>query len=310
MLYLCRNTFPDYYEFEYDYVVVNGDGVIESAYNRRAFVPPTELCDEYLDPPVNIPVHPMKNWLIVHVTVRHLQQNQFWFTAPNDNADSEPGPSTSASTLPQAIATPRQLHDDIPSFPSFNARQISMFLEELFPDCELICTLTADTFRVHKSILSVHSIVFRSMFGHRFTLESQSSRVEIPDYDPEAVLIMVQWFYTGSLQSLDVRIQEKYLHGRPSLGVLDDTLLLQVTELSHKYALDDLAFLCEQTWSERLSDDNVCDLLLVADLFHLYSLKMSCTALVRENRHVLGTEAWGKVTAGNPTLAQHILDNL
>uniref|UniRef100_A0A914CD14 Uncharacterized protein n=1 Tax=Acrobeloides nanus TaxID=290746 RepID=A0A914CD14_9BILA len=48
MFYLLRNSFPQYHEFEYDFVIVNGDGVLESGYGLRAFVGAETLCDEFL----------------------------------------------------------------------------------------------------------------------------------------------------------------------------------------------------------------------------------------------------------------------
>jgi hypothetical protein len=53
--------------------------------------------------------------------------------------------------------------------------------------------------------------LFRSMFSHYFTRESQTARVEIHDYDPEALLVMIQWFYSGRLLPLDEEIRLKFL---------------------------------------------------------------------------------------------------
>lgn len=48
-----------------------------------------------------------------------------------------------------------------------------------------------------------------------------------------------------------------------------------------RYALDEMQCECEEKWSQRLTANNVCDCLYYAEMFHLYSLKMSCTEMVR-----------------------------
>lgn len=49
------------------------------------------------------------------------------------------------------------------------------------------------------------------MFSHYFTRESQTARVEIHDYDPEALLLMIQWFYSGQLMTIDPEIRQRFL---------------------------------------------------------------------------------------------------
>jgi hypothetical protein len=50
---------------------------LEQAFNRRAMVDPTQLCEEYLDPTIPIPVNPQKNWFILQIKIRHLAPNEF-----------------------------------------------------------------------------------------------------------------------------------------------------------------------------------------------------------------------------------------
>jgi hypothetical protein len=321
MFYLCRNAFPAYYEFEFDYTIVNGDAAMESDHERRAFVPFDTLCEEFLGPAINIPVHPMKNWFIVQITIRHLTQNHFWYIAPNIRSPAHPDNLRLTVTSDVCSVASTSVPDQVTGLSVSNTsnmhtyakRLFSMFLDELFVDCDLVCTSTGDKFPVHKSVLSAHSVVFRSMFAHRFTMESQLSKVEIPDYDAEPILVMIQWFYTAQLQPLDEETLRKCLpHKQSELSsTLDDNLLLQVTELANKYALDDLEFLCEQKWAERLSNNNVCDLLCLADVFQLYALRMSCTSLVRDNRAVIVTsDIWKQLEMSHPTLTSQVLESL
>lgn len=65
-----------------------------------------------------------------------------------------------------------------------------------------------------------------------------------------------------------------------SCHVLDDELLLDLTEIAHKYALDEMQLQCEEKWSQRLSPEIIYDCLYYAELFQLFSLKLSCTEMV------------------------------
>lgn len=44
---------------------------------RRATVDPTQLCEEYMDPTIPIPVNPSKNWFLLQIKVLHLTPAEF-----------------------------------------------------------------------------------------------------------------------------------------------------------------------------------------------------------------------------------------
>uniref|UniRef100_A0AC34GEW0 Uncharacterized protein n=1 Tax=Panagrolaimus sp. ES5 TaxID=591445 RepID=A0AC34GEW0_9BILA len=84
LFYLLRNSLMEYMEFEYDYTIVNGDGQFETGYGRRGFIYAHTLGDEFLDPAIDIPVHPQRNWFILQINIRHLRRNQdYWFIQPS-----------------------------------------------------------------------------------------------------------------------------------------------------------------------------------------------------------------------------------
>ena len=71
-------------EFEYDYTIINADGQYECGYGRRGFVNAHSLGDEFLDPAIDIPVHPQRNWVLIQINIRHLQRNRdYWFIQPS-----------------------------------------------------------------------------------------------------------------------------------------------------------------------------------------------------------------------------------
>ncbi|KAI6191794.1 hypothetical protein M3Y97_00266500 [Aphelenchoides bicaudatus] len=90
MFYLCRNAhiLQEYYEFIYEYNIVSGDGEFINGSERRAMVDPSQLCEEYLDPTIPIPVHPQKNWFLLQIKILHLTPNEFSNHQNENLADS------------------------------------------------------------------------------------------------------------------------------------------------------------------------------------------------------------------------------
>ncbi|KAI6191795.1 hypothetical protein M3Y97_00266600 [Aphelenchoides bicaudatus] len=198
---------------------------------------------------------------------------------------------------------------------------LTMFSQQLATDVSVKCE--SETFLAHKSILSAHSIVFRTMFEHTLTKESQTSEVLIEEFDPIAVLIMLQWFYSAEVCLPYEEVRGRYLtdercscseneqgtsNSTPSCSchTLTDELLLQITELSHKYALEEMQFQCEEKWAQRLSPENIYDCLYYAELFQLYSLKLSCTEMIRQIPELMAGERWTRLVEWQPEIEQRI----
>jgi speckle-type POZ protein len=92
------------------------------------------------------------------------------------------------------------------------------------------------------------SKVFAAMFSNKM-LESSMNTVEIPDFDEEIVEGMLEYMYTGQVESLPEKAPD----------------LLQIAE---KYDLPGLKDECEHTMAENLSVETAAEVLLMA---HLYS---------------------------------------
>ena len=221
----------EYTEFEYDFTIVSGDGDFESGYGRRGFVNPHTICNEFLDPGIDIPVNIQRNWFVITVKIRHLRRDRdYWFLQPevptlrhpliqagpdpvlgneeiqeNDIVEAE----IEVAAANAAVEKLRHLDQDIFEFPSFSKRLLILFTEETLSDCEIKAGRAV--IPAHKAILAAHSIVFRSMFCHHCTLEFRTSTVTIEKFLPEAVLVMIQWFYTGELVPLDNDVAYRYL---------------------------------------------------------------------------------------------------
>jgi hypothetical protein len=226
----------------------------------------------------------------------------------------------------QKLQPLKHLHDDIPSFPSFSKRLLSLFVDETFSDCEI--KAGNSVFPAHKSLLAAHSIVLRSMFIHSCTLESQTSCLTIDYLLPEAVLVMLQWFYTGELGALDNdvaaaflplsdRISNNFGSDYPSTSdspqkkpaTLDTEVVIDVVQLAHKYDLQDLIYLSEQVLVNRMDLLNCCRLAYLSSLFQLFSLKMASFAMIRENREkILKSQEWKDLLDVDADLAKSIFN--
>ena len=69
----------------------------------------------------------------------------------------------------------------------------AMFNEEEFSDVRLVCGGT--TFHCHKMVLVSQSPVFRAMFRHAETRESQEGEVKVEGADPVAMEALLEAMY-------------------------------------------------------------------------------------------------------------------
>uniref|UniRef100_A0AC34QAW0 BTB domain-containing protein n=1 Tax=Panagrolaimus sp. JU765 TaxID=591449 RepID=A0AC34QAW0_9BILA len=356
--YLLRNSLLEYFEFEYDFTIVSGDGNYASGFGRRGFINANTIYSEFLDPPVDIPVNIQRNWFVIQVNIRHLRRDRdYWFIQPDIPTlrhpliQAEPEPVMNVEEIHEnaiveaeidaaaaVVATEklRHLDEDVFEFPGFTKRLLTLFTEETLSDCEIHAGRAV--IPAHKAVLAAHSIVFRSMFCHHCTLESRTSTVTIKKFLPEAVLVMIQWFYTGELVPLDNEVAYRYLplsdiisnksfltfHPldfidpnfadslRPNKpNYLDSEVVFDVVQLANKYALDDLEYLSEQMLVQRTDVSNCCRNLLLASMLQLFSLKITAVNMIRENKEkVLKSDEWKELVAADKELSEKILEQL
>jgi hypothetical protein len=93
---------------------------------------------------------------------------------------------------------------------------------------------------------------------------------------------------------------------------LNDDLLLQCTELAHKYALDEMQFECEEKWTQRLNKSNVCNCLYYAEVFHLYGLKISCIEMIRQSPEIIEIqhEDWRRLVEWQPEIEKRVFSSI
>jgi hypothetical protein len=137
----------------------------------------------------------------------------------------------------------------------------SLLTNESFADVSLI-TNTGDVLKAHKIILAWNSPVFRSMFQHADTKESQSNSVSIVDHDASHVKEMLSFMYTGET---------------PNLSAKADALLV----MAEQYDIQDLKTVCEEQLMSNLSVDNAADVLALAHIHRAAKLEKAARYLLQ-----------------------------
>lgn len=127
------------------------------------------------------------------------------------------------------------------------------------------------------------------MFLHP-TTEAETGVVTVTDNSVTAVRGLLEFMYTGKVENLNEKAEE----------------LLVIAE---KYDVLNLKIICEESLIGNLSFDNVCRLLVLADLHSAANLKNSCFDFVCENRkRVVKLISWEDLKLFAPNLATDALE--
>jgi len=157
----------------------------------------------------------------------------------------------------------------------------ALFERSSFSDVTL-CVGGRD-FLVHKALLAARSVVFNAMFEHEME-ERKQNRVEITDVDHSVMSEMLRFIYTGKVANLD--------------RMADDLLAA-----ADKYALERLKVMCEEALCTSLTVDNVCEVLVLADLHSAEQLKAHAMDFINSHpTDVMETSGWKTMIAQQPHL--------
>ncbi|KAJ5068492.1 pep-cterm sorting domain-containing protein [Anaeramoeba ignava] len=138
--------------------------------------------------------------------------------------------------------------------------------EENFSDFEVICVLNETqktTIKCHKSILSVRSDYFKSLFRSKMK-EYQENRIILEDVSPTIFEIVLEYFYTGKIKI--------------TLENAIDILLF-----SSKYLIEDLVQLSSQFVSKNLQVEYVVDILKLSESRGWNDLIVACQNFILSN---------------------------
>jgi len=158
-----------------------------------------------------------------------------------------------------------------------------LFENSQFADAVLYCG--GREFQCHKAILAARSQVFQAMFEHDME-EKKNSRVEVKDVEPEVMAELLRFIYTGKTAA--------------NL----DTMAADLLAAADKYALERLKVMCEEALCNGLTVENVCDVLILADLHSAEQLKAQAIEFIN-TRHVtdvMETSGWKQMVSTHPHL--------
>ena len=114
-----------------------------------------------------------------------------------------------------------------------------------FTDVTIVCPGGTE-FQCHKAILAGRSTVFEAMFTHEMK-ERRDNKVDIQDTDADTLREMLVYIYSNRVRNLEGKAAK----------------LLVAAE---KYNLRELKQICEDKLCLSLNEDNMLDLLILADL--------------------------------------------
>lgn len=158
------------------------------------------------------------------------------------------------------------------------------------------CVIECDTkeFSVHKCALIANSKVFAAMFSHEDTTESIESRIRLADTSATTIDQMLMFMYSGALPD-DLNSEHAFA----------------LMEAAEKWMLDGLKDFCQDLLISRVSFDNICNFLPLADMNNAIPLRDACIQMLRKNLHlVLGCPAWEELKDANPRLTTEVLEKI
>jgi len=147
----------------------------------------------------------------------------------------------------------------------------ALFKQGKLADCTVACE--GREFRCHKNILAGRSTVFDAMFTHDME-ENRNSKVDIVDLDGDTVHDMIVYIYSGKVTDMEDKA----------------TGLLSAAE---KYDLKELKTMCETALCDTITQDNVLDLLVLADLHGACTLRSLALKFIVDNgKEIVAQIGW------------------
>jgi hypothetical protein len=172
------------------------------------------------------------------------------------------------STRPQSILQKRKADGTIDGGNASKApRTADAGIAGLFADKALadVSIIMADKRRLqaHKLILSMRSVVIKSMFSSRMS-ESTSNQIVMDDYTPGAVRAFIEYLYKESLPAS-----------------CDANTLAELLGMAHKYQVGRLEDDCTERLAADITPSSVLDVLQLAELYSSDRLRAAAYGVLR-----------------------------
>ena len=168
-----------------------------------------------------------------------------------------------------------------------------LYLEDELSDVKIHCD--GKVFNCHKIILSGQSEVFKKTLSGN-SIEATSGKIEITDASATTMENLLFYIYHEDLHV------ENY-----AKIIVDFNLLIAAV----KYAISDLVNMCVKILKEKLSEENVVDVMTAAfltDQEDLFELAYEFIFKSRIGKQTVGVEAWKELKEKKPTLAFQMLE--
>ncbi|GFY55611.1 TD and POZ domain-containing protein 3 [Trichonephila inaurata madagascariensis] len=181
--------------------------------------------------------------------------------------------------------------EDLESNTSLDLTILQENLESLHKEnflCDTKLMTKTKSFLAHKCILSARSPVFKAMFSNDMK-ERSSECVSIQDLDEDTVQRMLLYMYTATLPDLQ----------------WDSACDLYTA--SDKYEILSLKNECSSFLKDNLSPDNVCNILILADMHQDEDLKSSAEEFILNRKEIFDTCEWKLFMKTNLQLAADLM---
>ena len=166
---------------------------------------------------------------------------------------------------------------------------LALMKSGLMADMTIVCEETR--FPAHKAILSARSEVFRAMFSHRDTLESQQNEVLITDVDRVTMERFLTFLYEATLP-IDLDFQG----------------FAELLKVAHKYQVASLTELCALKMGCYMGIDNAVQGVILGSLYNHQLKKAAIMTIVNSGNAISSMNGHEELRA-YPNLLFEILDS-
>jgi len=145
-------------------------------------------------------------------------------------------------------------------------------------------------FYCHKFMLSARSPVFEAMLFSDM-VENKSGTVNVEDVDPDVMMEVLQYIYTGCSLNID----------KHAMAIL---------AASEKYLIEQLKGCCEDHLSGILDVENCVELLLLGERNNAKDLKKAALVFLTDNMAKFIAGDWKQKLKDHPVLVMEVMENL
>jgi len=145
-------------------------------------------------------------------------------------------------------------------------------------------------FYCHKFMLAARSPVFEAMFFSDM-VENKSGTVNVEDVDPDVMIEVLQYIYTGCSLNID----------KHAMAIL---------AASEKYLIEQLKGCCEDHLSGILDVENCVELLLLGERNNAKDLKKAAVVFLTDNMNKFIAGDWKQKLKDYPVLVMEVMENL